>query len=70
MAGDTIISYGKSLGIELSIARYFTAATLACMVLGYIVGIFAIPKYLSQQLALKICAVIGAILTEIGRAHV
>jgi FHS family L-fucose permease-like MFS transporter len=65
MAGDTIISYGKSLGIELSIARYFTAATLACMVLGYIVGIFAIPKYLSQQLALKICAVIGALLTVV-----
>jgi glucose/galactose transporter len=66
MAGDTIISYGKSLGIELSIARYFTAATLACMVLGYIVGIFAIPKYLSQQLALKICAVIGALLTVVA----
>ena len=48
MAGDTIISYGKALGIELSTARYFTSATLTFMVLGYIVGVFAIPKYLSQ----------------------
>ena len=46
LAGDTIISYGKSLGIELSIARYFTQATLGFMLVGYVVGIFTIPKYL------------------------
>ncbi len=63
IAGDTIISYGKSLGIELSIARYFTQATLACMLIGYIIGIIAIPKYMSQQTALKICAWLGVIFT-------
>ena len=63
MAGDTIISYGKSLGIELSIARYFTQGTLAFMLVGYIVGIFAIPKYISQQNALKWCAILGVIFT-------
>lgn len=63
LAGDTIISYGKSLGIELSTARYFTQATLACMLIGYIVGIIAIPKYMSQQTALKICAWLGVIFT-------
>jgi glucose/galactose transporter len=63
MAGDTIISYGKSLGIELSIARYFTQATLAFMLIGYIVGIFTIPKYISQQAALSVCAVLGVVFT-------
>src|SRR5690606_10283404 len=66
MAGDTIISYGKSLGIELSTARYFTQATLACMLLGYVIGIFTIPKYLSQQMALRICAVLGVIFTVLA----
>ncbi len=70
LAGDTIISYGKSLGIELSTARYFTQGTLACMLIGYIVGIVAIPKYMSQSTALKICTwlgvtfTLGAVLTE------
>jgi FHS family L-fucose permease-like MFS transporter len=63
MAGDTIISYGKSLGIELSVARYFTQGTLAFMLVGYIVGIFAIPKYISQQNALKWCAILGVVFT-------
>jgi FHS family L-fucose permease-like MFS transporter len=61
MAGDTIINYGSSLGIPLSEAKYFTNGTLACMLVGYIVGILAIPKYLSQSTALKICAVLGVL---------
>jgi MFS transporter, FHS family, L-fucose permease len=63
LAGDTIISYGKSLGIELSTARYFTQATLACMLIGYVVGIIAIPKYISQSTALKFCAILGVVFT-------
>lgn len=63
LAGDTIISYGKSLGIELATARYFTQATLACMLVGYVIGIIAIPKYMSQATALKICAWLGVAFT-------
>jgi len=63
MAGDTIISYGKSLGIELSTARYFSSATLTFMVIGYIVGIFAIPKYFSQETALRWSAILGILFT-------
>ena len=63
LAGDTIISYGKSLGIELSTARYFTQGTLACMLLGYILGTIAIPKYISQANALKFCALLGVVFT-------
>lgn len=61
IAGDTIISYGKSLGISLGTARYFTQATLACMLLGYVIGIFTIPKYISQAKALSIFAILGLI---------
>ncbi len=63
LAGDTIISYGKSIGIELSTARYFTQATLAFMLVGYVVGIIAIPKYMTQATALKICAWLGIVFT-------
>ncbi len=66
MAGDTIISYGKSLGIGLSTARYFTQGTLAFMLIGYIVGIVAIPKYISQAKALTICAILGAVFTVLA----
>ena len=66
MAGDTIISYGKSLGIELSTARYFTQITLAFMLIGYIVGITTIPKYISQSKALAICAILGAAFTVLA----
>ena len=61
IAGDTIISYGTSLGIAMTTAKYFTTATLVCMLVGYVIGIFTIPKYISQQRALRICAFLGII---------
>lgn len=61
VAGDTIISYGTSLGIEMSTAKFFTSCTLACMLLGYITGIILIPKYISQQKALKVCSILGVV---------
>ncbi len=61
IAGDTIISYGSSWGISLSTAKYFTTATLISMIVGYFVGVICIPKYLSQQTALKFCAILGII---------
>lgn len=61
IAGDSIISYGASQGIALSTAKFFTTATLVSMVVGYIIGIICIPKYLSQQTALKFCAILGFI---------
>lgn len=66
IAGDTIITYGKSLGIEMSKAKFFTTATLTCMAIGYIVGIFLIPKLLSQQTALKISAILGILFSILG----
>ena len=66
MSGDTIISYGHALGIEMAKAKFFTSATLVCMLIGYILGIFAIPKLLSQQTSLKIFSVIGVVFTTVA----
>ena len=65
IAGDGIIQYGKNIGISLDISKNFTAYTLSCMLIGYLIGIFAIPKYLSQEKALTISAIVGLTLTII-----
>lgn len=59
IAGDTIIRYGISLDIPISTAKVFTSLTLGSMVIGYIIGIIFIPRYISQQTALQISAVLG-----------
>lgn len=66
IAGDTIGTYGQSEGIALSEAKYFTSFTLAAMVIGYIIGIFTIPKILNQSTALAISAVTGIIFSLIA----
>ncbi len=65
VAGDTIITYGDSLGIDLNIAKNFTTFTMIGMLLGYLLGIILIPKYLKQEIALKISAILG-ILFSLG----
>jgi len=59
MAGDAIGIYGKSFGIPLDEYKYFTSITLGCMLVGYLIGIFTIPKYISQEKALRISAIVG-----------
>jgi FHS family L-fucose permease-like MFS transporter len=61
MAGDTIISYGASQGIALSTAKFFSTITLFCMILGYAAGIICIPKYITQEKALKFSALFGVL---------
>jgi len=61
IAGDSIIRYGQSIGIAMESAKYFTSLTLLSMILGYLVGIIFIPKYLSQVTALRICTILGVV---------
>jgi FHS family L-fucose permease-like MFS transporter len=61
LAGDTIGQYGRMMGFDINTYQYFTSYTLICMVVGYIIGIILIPKYLSQKTALQICAVTGCV---------
>lgn len=50
IAGDTIGLYGQSLGLQGATA--LTSFTMIFMVFGYLVGVFFIPQYLSQEKAL------------------
>jgi len=61
IAGDTIISYGISLGFPATEAKFFTSYTLMAMVGTYALGVFLIPKYIQQGTALKISALLGII---------
>ena len=61
MAGDAIGAYGRQLGMPLDKTKYFTAFTLFAMLTGYVIGIISIPKYISQQNALAVSAVLGMI---------
>lgn len=61
LAGDSIIKYGKAQNIAFETAKFFTSCTLVCMILGYIVGIIAIPRYIRQQRALVFSAILGLI---------
>lgn len=59
LAADTIISYGASQGIALSTAKFFTSFTLSGMLLGYLIGIICIPRFISQRQALIISSFLG-----------
>jgi FHS family L-fucose permease-like MFS transporter len=61
IAGDTIIRYGQSLKIPMDSAKYYTSLTMLSMILGYLMGIIFIPKYLKQANALKICTILGVV---------
>lgn len=65
MAGDAIGMYGRSMGMSLDQTKYFTIFTLSGMLVGYIIGIATIPKYLSQQKGLRISAISGIIFTTL-----
>ena len=66
IAGDTIGNFGISQGIAIADAKFFTSYTLVAMVIGYIIGIVAIPKYISQNTALAGSAIIGIIFSVLA----
>jgi MFS transporter, FHS family, L-fucose permease len=66
IAGDTIGNYAQSQGIPLSEARHFTSYTLAAMVIGYVLGIMTIPRYISQSNALTLSAIAGIVLSVLA----
>lgn len=59
ISGDTINLYGSTLYMDnFSI---LTSFTMSFMVVGYIIGVMAIPKYLSQAQALFMSAFVGCL---------
>ncbi len=66
MAGDVIVIYGKALGLSLDVTKNLTAYTLWSMVVGYVIGVATIPKYVTQETALKLSAILGVIFTALA----
>jgi len=60
IAGDTIGLYAQSLGVANATA--LTSYTMLFMVFGYLVGVFFIPKYLSQEKALTYSTYVSVLL--------
>lgn len=66
IAGDTIISYGVSLGFPESEASTFGTYTLWLMLAAYGLGIILIPKYVSQTTCLRASAILGIVGTVLA----
>ncbi|MBW8824073.1 MAG: sugar MFS transporter [Xanthomonadales bacterium] len=62
MAGDAIGTYGAGFGLPLDETKFFTSFTLFGMLLGYVVGLIAIPRFISQQRYLALSAILGVLL--------
>lgn len=56
---DTVIGYANSMNISLLEAKVFPSYTLTATIIGYITGIIAIPKFIKQVNALRICTTLG-----------
>ncbi|WP_058836262.1 sugar MFS transporter [Luteimonas abyssi] len=63
LAGDGIGTYGAAFGLPLDHTKYFTSATLACMLAGYVAGMVLIPRYVSQAGYLRLSATMGIVFT-------
>lgn len=66
MAGDAIAVYAQSEGMSITRTKYFSSFTLASMLLGYLVGIFCIPKVFSQQVGLRVSALLGLLFSALA----
>lgn len=63
IAVDTIGVFAEEVGVPLQEAKLLPSYTLLAMVLCYVVGIVAIPRFISQEAALGISAVVGVVLS-------
>ncbi|WP_266365768.1 sugar MFS transporter [Tellurirhabdus rosea] len=61
VAIDSVIGYANSMGLDLLEAKTFPSYTLFCTICGYFVGIAAIPRFISQVNALRVCTVLGTV---------
>jgi glucose/galactose transporter len=62
IAIDTIALYGTKMGFPLEQSKSFSSLPLIGMIIGYLLSIACIPKYISQEKALTVCSVLGIIL--------
>lgn len=63
MAGDAIGTYGRGFGLPADQTKFFTSFTLAAMLVGYVVGLLTIPRFITQERYLMWSAALGIVLT-------
>ena len=63
MAGDVITIYGKNLGFSDDTSKFFSVFGLIGLILGYMLSIVLIPKYVKQEKWLEVSAILGIVLT-------
>lgn len=74
IAGDTIGLFGSNLGVPHF--GSLTSYTMVCMVIGYVIGVTCIPRFISQRQALLgsgvagVLAVLGVLLSSVDSSSV
>jgi fucose permease len=63
IAGNTIVSYGLSLGVAIDSAKSYTTMVMITMLIGYVLGILLIPRVVSYHTVLTVSAVLGVVFT-------
>lgn len=61
IAVDSVITYASESGMSFMEAKVFPSYTLTATIVGYLLGIACIPKFLSQLTALRICTILGTL---------
>ncbi len=63
MAGDAIGTYGRGFDLPADQTKFFTSFTLTAMLVGYVVGLLTIPRFISQERYLLLSAALGIVLS-------
>ena len=63
IAVDSIVNYATHHGMDFMEAKTFPSYTLTATIVGYLLGITFIPKLISQKTALKVCTLLGLLLS-------
>lgn len=66
LAVDSIINYAQYTGLSFREAKYFATYTLLIMIVSYCIGIFTIPKIITQRKALIISSAIGVVFSVLA----
>jgi glucose/galactose transporter len=63
---DTFTAFGEHLGFPLEVARTFATYTGYALLIGYVIGIVAIPKYLNQSTALRLSCILSILFVSVA----
>lgn len=61
MAGDAVGTYGRMFNLPIDQTIFFTSFTMVTMLVGYVCGLIAIPRFISQERYLVLSALLGIV---------